>query len=183
MDQEFIDKLTAISEFKRSSENEEQFAFSATFDKEKDGLIKIITDKGEFIYQLKPLEELYAEPKLRKNLEDETVSLLYEIEKTIKDYYSIDQSLTDASVIMALEKLSIKPEAPAQNDFLRNITGCLRMFMSMNRFSRSELRQGINRALRSARRHNKIDGIRGYLTRRSIEGNPRSIRKGESSSA
>jgi hypothetical protein len=91
------------------------------------------------------------------------MSLLYQIERTIKDYDMKNQGFTDSSVIMALEKLSMKPEAPAQSEFLRNITDYLRMFMSMHSFSRSELRQGINRVLRSAKRHNKIDGTRGYL--------------------
>jgi hypothetical protein len=71
--------------------------------------------------------------------------------------------LTDTSVIMVLENLSMKPEKSTTNDFLRQITNHLRMFMSMSNFSRSEMRQGINRVLRSARRHNKIDGLRGYL--------------------
>ena len=118
---------------------------------------------GQACYQLKPLKELYVEQELRKDTKEEMMSLLYQIERTIKDYYIIDQSLTDSSVIMALEQLSMKPEAPIQNDFLRNMTDNLRMFMSTHSFSRSELRQGINRVLRSARRHNKIDGIRGYL--------------------
>lgn len=163
MDHEFIEKMNSISEFKKLSETEEQFAFSATFDKEKDGLIKITADNGEFIYQLKPLKELYVEQESKKNTEEEMMSLLYQIEGTIKVYDIENHDLTDASIIMALERLSMKPEAPAQNDFLRNITDNLRMFMSTHSFSRSKLRQGINRVLRSARRHNKIDGIRGYL--------------------
>ncbi len=163
MDHEFMEKMKSISEFKRLSDTEEQFAFSATFDKEKDGLIKITADKGEFIYQFKPLEELYAEQESRKSAKEEIMSLLYQIERTIKEYDMKNYGLTDSSVIMALEKLSMKPEAPAQSEFLRCITDNLRMFMSMHSFSRSELRQGINRVLRSARRHNKIDGTRGYL--------------------
>ena len=163
MDNEFMEKMESISVFKKLSENEEQSGFSATFHVETDGLIKITADKGEFIYQLKPLEELYAEQESRKSNEDEMMSLLYQIERSIKKYDIDNIGLTDSSVIMALEQLSMKPEALAQNDFLRNITDYLRMFMSMHNFSRSELRQGVNRVLRSARRHNKIGGVRGYL--------------------
>ena len=163
MDIEFAEKIESISEFKKLSDNEEQFSFSATFNKEKDGLIKITADKGEFTYQLKPLEELYAEQESSKKAEEELMSLLYQIERTIKEYYVRNHDLTDASVILALEQLSMKPEAPIQSEFLRDITDNLRMFMSMHNFSRSELRQGINRVLRSARRHNKADGTRGYL--------------------
>lgn len=163
MDNEFMEKMESISEFKKLSEYEEQSAFSVTFHNEKDGLIKLTADKGEFTYQLKPLEELYVEQGSIKNTEEEMMSLLYQIESTIKDYDVKNHGLTDSSLIMAIEKLSIKPEAPAQNDLLRSITNHLRMFMSMHTFSRSELRQGINRVLRSVRRHNKIDGTRGYL--------------------
>ncbi|MHB8092997.1 MAG: hypothetical protein ACYDH8_15585 [Syntrophales bacterium] len=163
MDHEFMEKLESIVEFTKPSENEERFGFSATFHVEKDGLIKITADKGEFTYQLKSFEELYAEKDSRKSAKEEIMSLLYQIERTIKDYDMKNQGFTDSSVIMALEKLSMKPEAPAQSEFLRNITDYLRMFMSMHSFSRSELRQGINRVLRSAKRHNKIDGTRGYL--------------------
>jgi len=162
MDNVFMEKMTSISEFKKLSENEEQFAFSATFHKEKDGLIKITADNGEFTYQLKPFEELYAEQESRKNTKEELMSLLYQIERTIKEY-DINNDITDSSVILNLEQLSMKTEVPAQNDLLRSMTDHLRMFMSMHTFSRSELRQGINRVLRSARRHNKVDGTRGYL--------------------
>jgi hypothetical protein len=163
MSNEFMEKIKSISEFKKLSDNEEQFAFTATFNKEKDGLVKITADKGEFIYQLKPFEELYAEQESRNNTKEELMSLLYQIERTIKEYDTENYGLTDSSVILALEQLSMKPEAPAQSEFLRNITNNLRMFMSMHNFSRNELRQGINRVLRSARRHNKVDGTRGYL--------------------
>jgi len=163
MDNEFMEKLESIADFTKPSENEERFGFSATFHVEKDGLIKITADKGEFTYQLKSFEELYAGQDSRKSAKEEIMSLLYQIERTIKEYDMKNQGLTDSSVIMALEKLSMKPEAPAQSEFLRNITDYLRMFMSMHSFSRSELRQGINRVLRSARRHYKIDGTRGYL--------------------
>ena len=163
MDNEFLEKLESIADFTKPSENEERFGFSATFDKEKDGLIKITADKGEFIYQLKTLKELYAEQESKKSTEEEMMSLLYQIERIIKKYDIETDGLTDSSVIMVLEKLSMKPEVSARGEFLRCIMDYLRMFMSMHRYSRSELRQSINRVLRSARRHNQIDGIRGYL--------------------
>ena len=163
MDNEFVEKIESISEIKKLSENEEQFVFTATFNKEKDGLVKITADKGEFIYQLRPFGELYSEQESRKNTEEEMMSLLYRIERTIKEYDTENHGLIDSSVIPALEQLSMKPETPVQNDLLRYITDNLRMFMSRHDYSRSELRQSINRVLRSARRHNKVDGTRGYL--------------------
>ena len=163
MDNEFMEKMTSISEFKKLSEDEDQFSFSATFNKEIDGLIKITTDNGEFTYQLKPLEELYVEQESRKNIEEAMMSLMYQIESIIKEYDIKNQDLTDSSVILALEQLSMKPGAPVQNDLMRSITDYLRMFLSMHNFSRSELRQSVNRVLRAARRHNKVDGSRGYL--------------------
>jgi len=163
MDNEFIEKLEAISVYEKLSKNEEQSGFLATFSEEKDGLIKITIDKGELIYQLKPVEELYAEQESQKNTEGVILSLLYQIERAIKEYDINNYGLTDSSVIMLLEKLSMKPEVPVYGEFPKWITDYIRMFMSMHNFSRSELRQGINRILRSARRHNKLGGIRGYL--------------------
>jgi len=126
-------------------------------------LVKITADKGEFTYQLKPLETLYVEQASRKISENEMLSLLYQIERAVMEYDMVEKGLTDSSVIIALEKLSMKPEAPAQDELLKFIRGYLRMFMSIHDFSRSELRQGVNRVLRAVRRHNKIDGTRGYL--------------------
>ena len=163
MDNDFMEKLKSISEFEKISENEDQFAFSATFHKEIDGMIKITADKGECSYQLRPIEELYARQDSSTKDEEQLMPLLYHIERTIKEYYSRNKDLTDSSIILALEQLSMKPEAPAQSDFLKDLTNNLRMFMSMHNLSRSQLRQGINRILRSAKRHNKIDGMRGYL--------------------
>jgi len=163
MDNEFVEKLESISIHKKLSENELESRLSITFNTEIDGLIKITAEKGEFTYLLKPLEGLYAKQESRKSAENEMMSLLYQIERAIKGYDMADYGLTDSSVIIALEKLSMKPEAPVQDDLLRSITGYLRMFLSIHDYSRSELRQAINRVLRSARRHNKIDGTRGYL--------------------
>jgi len=78
MDNEFVEKLKAISVYKKISEDEDQFDFSATFNREKDGLIKITTDKGELIYQFKPIGELYAEQESQMNTEEEMLSLLYQ---------------------------------------------------------------------------------------------------------
>lgn len=163
MDNEFVEKLEALSVFEKISDNEERSCFSASFNRETDGLIKITTDKGELVYQFKPIAELYVEEESRKNPEEELLSLLYQIEKAIKEYDMSNGGVTDSSVIMALEKLSMKPEAPVRDEFTKRVTDYIRMFMSMNNLSRNQLRQGINRILRSARRHNKLDGIRGYL--------------------
>ncbi|SEL92781.1 hypothetical protein SAMN04489760_10112 [Syntrophus gentianae] len=163
MDNEFLEKLEAISIFEKISDNEEQAGYSASFNRETDGLIKITTDKGEFVYQFKPVQELYVGEESGKNTEEELLSLLYQIERAIKEYDINNEGLTDSSVIMVLEKLSMKPEAPVHDEFMKWVTDYIRMFMSMNNLSRNELRQGINRILRSARRYNKLSGIRGYL--------------------
>jgi len=57
----------------------------------------------------------------------------------------------------------MRPETPVHDEFLRCITDYIRMFMSMSSISRSQLRQGINRVLKSVKRHNKLCGTRGYL--------------------
>ncbi|OPY84298.1 MAG: hypothetical protein A4E72_02307 [Syntrophus sp. PtaU1.Bin208] len=162
MDNEFLERLDAVSPFEKISDNE-QSGFSASFDRETDGLIRIATDKGELVYQFKPIEELYVEEESRKDTEEVLLSLLYQIERAIKEYDISNGGLTDSSFIMVLEKLSMKPETPIQDELTKWITDYIRMFMSMNNLSRNELRQGINRILRSARRYNKLFGMRGYL--------------------
>jgi len=60
MDKELKEKLGKIQKLKRIDKRIKGFQYSIEFSENKDGLIKVITDKGETIYQLKELPELYA---------------------------------------------------------------------------------------------------------------------------
>jgi len=134
---------------------------------DEDGLIKVIGKKGEFIYKLKELAELYAPEAIISpdiDWDDEYyLSLLFSIESSIKRVYDDKPDLTDASVIYALEKLSLKPEAKENNIVIREINQQLRVQLSMGDYSRTEVKRAIRKIRGSAKKHTKIDGIRGYL--------------------
>lgn len=63
MDKELKEKLDRIQKLKRINKGIKGFQYSIELSEEKDGLIRVIADKGEFIYQLKKLPELYASKK------------------------------------------------------------------------------------------------------------------------
>ncbi|MBU4293879.1 MAG: hypothetical protein KJ770_07500 [Actinobacteria bacterium] len=60
MDKELKEKLDKIKKLKSIDKGTKGFQYSVEFYEDKDGLIKVIADKGEFTYQLKELPELYA---------------------------------------------------------------------------------------------------------------------------
>jgi hypothetical protein len=96
------------------------------------------------------------------------------IEGAIKRFFQQeDPSLKDTEVIQLLETLSLKPEASLSSSSLHyplwmSIDSNLRLQLSMRPYTRNEVRQAIRKILRSAKRHNKQEGERGYLSFISI---------------
>jgi len=166
MDSEFIKRCEKIRILVKQKEMA-TVNYSVLFSDDEDGLIKIIGKKGEFIYKLKELDELYAPEEIISpdiDWDDEYyLSLLFSIESAIKRVYDDKPDLTDASAIYALEKLSLKPEAKEDNIVIREINQQLRVQLSMSDYSRTEVKRAIRKIRGSAKRHTKIDGIRGYL--------------------
>lgn len=116
---------------------------------------------GDERYALKAIGELYAEAKSPGG-ENEQMALTMAIEYAIAffDHHN-DHGLRDDETIRILEKLSMKPET-ALSGFGALIQAYLRLELSLDDYSRADLRQAVRRALRSAQRHSKGDP-RGYL--------------------
>jgi hypothetical protein len=167
VDKEFIEKLNSVSVWKKLEEKSDQAEFSASFSKDEDGLVRISSAKGNFIYKLKQLNELFSPEKSETvdiRWEDpQYMTLLYSIESAVKRIYEDNPELTDSSVILALESLALKPENVNNDVIVKAINRELRLQLSMSDYSRNEVKRAIRKILNSARRHNKVGGIRGYL--------------------
>ena len=167
MDKELKEKLDKIKKLKSIDKGTKGFQYSVEFYEDKDGLIKVIADKGEFTYQLKELPELYA-PEQNFSLDmhwddDYYISLLNTIEGTIRYIDDSSMGLTDTKVIFSLEELVSKPELKSNDIMVKEINGRLRFQLSISGYTRSEVRGALRKVLRSAKRHNRTGGIRGYL--------------------
>lgn len=167
MDKELKEKFDTIQKLEHIDKEIKGFQYSVEFSENKDGLIKVIADKGEFIYQLKQLRELYApEPSFGVDIhwdDDYYISLLNTIEVTIRHIDDSSTGLTDAKVILSLEELVSKPELKSNDRIVKEINERLRFQLSMSDYTRSEVRGALRKVLRSAKRHNRAGGIRGYL--------------------
>jgi hypothetical protein len=163
MDKELVEKMNAISEWEKADANSDQAEFSISFSADEAGLIKISSAKGSFTHKLKPLNELYAQKAPASQSKDDQLALLYAIEGSIKRFYERHPESTDSRVILALEKLAVKPETVSDEELVNDIIDSLRMQLSTHDYSRDEVRRGIRKILESAKRHNDLEGRRGYL--------------------
>lgn len=167
MDKEFQEKINSISEWTKLNDKSEESALSIWFHEHEDGLIRMKSEKGELVYKLKPLPELFSAGKTGTATiswkDGNHLNLLHAIESAIKNVYLAEPELTDSSVILSLDKLSMKPEAVSADAVLRAINLQLRLLLSTEDFSRDEVKAAVRKILASVKRHKAIAGIRGYL--------------------
>ena len=167
MDREFIEKLNSISEWEKQDDKSELADNTISFHEEEGGLVRISGPKGAVEYRLKPLAELFssngADPAVMKWEDPLYLFLLYAIEGEINRAYVSNPELTDSSVMLALDQLAIKPEAASNDAVVRAITRRLRLTLSMDDYSRDEVRKAARKILASVKRHKAAAGIRGYL--------------------
>jgi hypothetical protein len=164
MDKEFVEKMNSISAWQETEDENQQAEFELEFSTLEDGLVTLSSSEGKITHKLKPMNELYSYEKSEASEdEDRQLDLLYAIEGPIKRYYESHSELTDGAVILALEKLAVKPEIVSDDPFIKRLTNELRLKLSGSNYSRDELRRGIRKILESAKRHNQREGRRGYL--------------------
>jgi hypothetical protein len=117
-------------------------------------------------YTLKPLRELYGKGTGLDSV-DPTDSqwgpLLMGIEETFCNAYAAYNSLTDGTVIAALDRLCMSPEDAGSDHLVTLVLFSLRFTLSMNDYSRQDVRHCLRKIKQSVIRHNKIAGTRGYL--------------------
>lgn len=167
MDKEFKEKLNAISEWTTLDDKSEESALSIWFHEHEDGLVRMRSEKGELVYKLKPLPELFSVGKSGMPTiswkDDKYLDLLHAIESAIKNVYLADPELTDSSVMLSLDKLSMNPEAVSADAVIRAINQQLRLTLSTGNFSRDEVKAAVRKILASVKRHKATAGIQGYL--------------------
>lgn len=116
---------------------------------------------------LRPLGDLYGKGTGLPSVDtkDETfLSLLMQIEEAIVEIYLDNPSLTDGQVSLVLEDLGMNPESPAGGDELkRAVQFRLRLTLSLNDYSRQDVRLGLRKIAKSIQRHTRDSGRRGYL--------------------
>ncbi len=171
MDSELREKINRIVKEESIETDDNELIlpnYQIGFSIDGDGLIEVVGGKGSFAYQLKELEELYLSSEEASDIEpdwedDHYLSLLYAIESAIRRADDYTPGLADSMVITALEKLAIKPELKEDNPIIKEINQQLRAQLSLCNYSRYEVKRAIRKILGSVKRHNRIDGIRGYL--------------------
>jgi len=158
MDQAIIDLLRSRSGTKKLELNH------------ANGTVSLVSETGELGEPLaiKPLPALYGTGTGLDSVEfkdDRFTPLLLCIEEAILDAYKAHpSSLTDGIVLSSLDRLCMSPEANLQNDPLGNIIQfAIRLTLSLNDFSRQDVRLCLRKVKQSAARHNKLAGTRGYL--------------------
>lgn len=166
MDKVLLEKINEVVGLKRLDKKTRGYQYLVRFSVE-DESIEVVGEEGEFVYKLKELPELYApEKELCGDIdwEDEYyLSLLNTMESAIRCVDDTTSNLTDTVVILALERLCMKPELKNTDLIIKEINLRLRYHLSLCDYTRNEVRRAIRKILESAKRHNKIDGIRGYL--------------------
>lgn len=117
-------------------------------------------------YMLKPLKELYGIGNGTEAVDPESdtfMPLFLAIEETIAGFDADTRRLTDAEVALALGTLSLSPEAASADPLIQEIQLSLRLTVSLNNYSRQEVRQAIRRIARSVQRHTESGRGRAYL--------------------
>lgn len=129
------------------------------------GEILLIRGEEKEVYTLKPLNDLYGldnsgsvDPK------NETFMPLFLcIEESIARFDAKHRRLNNTDVALALRHLSINPEELGTDALIQGIQGDLRLNLSLNNYSRQELRQVIRKIGKSVDRHTDGGRGRGYL--------------------
>lgn len=131
------------------------------------GTLEIVRPEGPVSYTLKPLKDLYAAGDNAPSVDPQDeryMPLFLAIEAEIAQYYEHDApSLTDGVVGLVLDQLSLSPEASNPDPLARRVQTSLRFCLSLNDYSRQEVRAALRKVRKSVDRHSRVDGRRGYL--------------------
>jgi hypothetical protein len=165
MDQALVDVINATAP-KDSDERDSWESAIAIIDEQK-GEVEVRTPDGPKRHVLKPLHELFGKGCgiTPSDLpQGPFLPLLMRIEESIVVYYRNHPGLTDGHVALVLSRLALKPGCDPGDDVLcRRIQLDLRLLLSLNNYSRQEVRWALHKIERSVRRHTSIDGPHGYL--------------------
>ena len=134
------------------------------------GEIEIELPDGPRRYLLKPMPELFGPdrppPGEGWDDDDRILALLMEIEESNMQFFcDVDPDLTDSHTALVLSNLAMKPgRDPGDDALCRFLQARLRLCLSLNDYSRQEVRWALNKIERSVQLHRSLDGPQGYLT-------------------
>ena len=118
-------------------------------------------------YTLKPLRDLYGEGNKTDAVDPEDdvfMPLFLAIEEEIARFYKFDNAkLGDGGVALVLSQIGMDPEASAGDPLALQIQMSLRVCLSLNNYSRQEVKAALRKIGKSVDRHTRADGPRGYL--------------------
>ncbi len=163
MDKELVEKLDAIGAWKKGDDTEESSEQRFLFSEVNDNMVEVSSEKGRFTHKLKPLNELYVATPSSPYDEARELQLLAANESPIKRMSEDNEEITDSSVVFALEILSSKPEIETSDEIAQTVSRELRLCLSMNDYTRDEVKRAIRKVLNSAKKHNRDSGRKGYL--------------------
>jgi hypothetical protein len=129
--------------------------------------VEVSTTEGPRTHPLRPLDQLYGKGTGLSSLDgrDQQVQpLLLAIELPITEYYADHPRLTDGQVLLSLKLLSMNPAAAATDELAHGILVSLRLALSINDYSRQDVKMALRKIGQSVERHMKEAGTRGYLT-------------------
>jgi hypothetical protein len=132
---------------------------------ETTGQIELVHPDRREPYTLKPLGELYG-PGNSGTVDPQShtfMPLFLCIEEEIAKFDANEKRLDDAEVSLALNSMGMSPEAPSADPLIQHVQCALRMNLSLNNYSRQELRQALRKIGRSVDRHMEGGRGRGYL--------------------
>ena len=118
-------------------------------------------------YPLKPLDQLYGAGAGAGSVDPKdarfTPLMLAIEEEILLCDEAVSRSLTDGAVLLALGQLAANLGSAPSDPIARRVQVALRLTLSLNDYSRQEVRQGLRHVIRSVERHSKLAGPRGYL--------------------
>jgi hypothetical protein len=118
-------------------------------------------------HPLKSLDQLYGQGTGLSSLETKNeiwAPLLTAIESELSRLGADDPQLGDGDVLLGLKALSMNPSADcADNDLAGLVQVALRLCLSLNDYSRQDVKMAIRKVIQSVQRHSRDAGRRGYL--------------------
>ncbi|HZL38166.1 MAG TPA: hypothetical protein VFC78_22815 [Tepidisphaeraceae bacterium] len=162
MDKELVELMSAM---KPGDEANPKEGRSFTVNLET-GVATIELEGETRLYPFKPLNVLFGNGHGVDSIDvfkDLFKPLLLTIEEAILIHARHDPSLTDGEVSLVLEQLSMDPCAMGDDPLAGAIRLNLRMLLSLNDYSRQEVKMAIRKIAKSVQRHTRTGGPRGYL--------------------
>jgi hypothetical protein len=115
-------------------------------------------------YKLKPLIELYGKDRGANIKSDEFVPLLAAIEEQVVLHNLEEEpTLSDGPVLLIMKQLGMDPDHEPAERLGKRIHGSLRLCLSLNEYSRQNVKNAFRQISKSIQIHTSMGGIRGYV--------------------